>query len=523
MCRRRGGLEEERAERQRWNEREQKKIMDSVQGSLRFAELVTLVLSVCVWVIALSNLRRRAIALKQQRMRMRGQECEATEVELGDEWEESQSDEEGGDSDISKESEEGAPDMPDTTLLDSGVTVEVVDTPPSPQREEAIIEEEAEPEAIPLLVPEFTTHESDLLMFGEEELEEEEEEVTPSHSFNDQPFLLEVSSSSRSKPLILQDSSVSESVIEETRLSEKQLPLEKPFRPMIEVIASSDNLDDQSSPERITEPTTNMTTPLLDEESDDTREVSSTILKKPRPLPSSVSRRAKIVRFCDSSSAVSSPGQQSDNQVSLLCPEGGQGEGEEEGVQSDVSVGGGGGSSDDELQWAITVSEELGEIKPQSVEEGDSEMVVEEIEDMQLDSLPKCVLVKSEPFTQSSCLKAVPFSQSQPLPVLLPESPPLLVSPASQCPVEELSEFKFSDVPLVDPDTIQQVDAALENIKGKSDAELTQEEKVWRLAACGGSSLVQEREDVVLDHETKSRLKHSLQEAGVLDKVSLKF
>ena len=31
-CRRRGGLEEERAERQRWNEREQKRIMDSVQG-----------------------------------------------------------------------------------------------------------------------------------------------------------------------------------------------------------------------------------------------------------------------------------------------------------------------------------------------------------------------------------------------------------------------------------------------------------------------------------------------------------
>lgn len=30
--RHRGGLEEERAERQRWNEKEQKKIMDSVRG-----------------------------------------------------------------------------------------------------------------------------------------------------------------------------------------------------------------------------------------------------------------------------------------------------------------------------------------------------------------------------------------------------------------------------------------------------------------------------------------------------------
>ncbi len=31
-CRRRGGLEEERAERRRWQEKEQQKIMDSVRG-----------------------------------------------------------------------------------------------------------------------------------------------------------------------------------------------------------------------------------------------------------------------------------------------------------------------------------------------------------------------------------------------------------------------------------------------------------------------------------------------------------
>ena len=31
-CRRRGGAEEERAERQRWNQKEQQKIMDSVKG-----------------------------------------------------------------------------------------------------------------------------------------------------------------------------------------------------------------------------------------------------------------------------------------------------------------------------------------------------------------------------------------------------------------------------------------------------------------------------------------------------------
>lgn len=32
LSRRRGGMEEERAERQRWNEREHRKIMDSVEG-----------------------------------------------------------------------------------------------------------------------------------------------------------------------------------------------------------------------------------------------------------------------------------------------------------------------------------------------------------------------------------------------------------------------------------------------------------------------------------------------------------
>ena len=82
-------------------------------------------------------------------------------------------------------------------------------------------------------------------------------------------------------------------------------------------------------------------------------------------------------------------------------------------------------------------------------------------------------------------------------------------------------EIKLSDVPLVDADMIQKVDDALRNIEGKPDAELTQEERVWRLAASGGSTL--EEEAVDLDAETKARLCHTIKEVGGTDKVSLKF
>ena len=89
--------------------------------------------------------------------------------------------------------------------------------------------------------------------------------------------------------------------------------------------------------------------------------------------------------------------------------------------------------------------------------------------------------------------------------------------------VEEVSpsDFKLSDVPIVDAEVLQKVDDMLGAIEGKPESQLTQEEKVWRLAASGGST--QDSDTVALDPETKARLQHTLKESGMLDKVSLKF
>ena len=85
-------MEEERAERQRWNEKEQNKIMDSVRG-LKLPFLQYYSIKVSISILGLANIRRRAIALKQQRLRMQQQQQEGggavKEVELGDPWEES--------------------------------------------------------------------------------------------------------------------------------------------------------------------------------------------------------------------------------------------------------------------------------------------------------------------------------------------------------------------------------------------------------------------------------------------------
>lgn len=83
-------MEEERAERQRWNEREQNKIMDSVRGLL-VDRYDFYSIKFCIFILALANIRRRAIALKQQRLRIQQQQGVAVEeVELGDPWEESE-------------------------------------------------------------------------------------------------------------------------------------------------------------------------------------------------------------------------------------------------------------------------------------------------------------------------------------------------------------------------------------------------------------------------------------------------
>lgn len=113
-------------------------------------------------------------------------------------------------------------------------------------------------------------------------------------------------------------------------------------------------------------------------------------------------------------------------------------------------------------------------------------------------------------------------SQSLPTPTSsLQSSDPPLEATVPQHPDQESSEFKLSDVPLVDAGIIQKVDDALRNIEGKPAAELTQEERVWQLAASAGSTL--EGEAIDLDAQTKARLRHTIEEVGGEDKVSLKF
>lgn len=86
---------------------------------------------------------------------------------------------------------------------------------------------------------------------------------------------------------------------------------------------------------------------------------------------------------------------------------------------------------------------------------------------------------------------------------------------------ESSQDFKLSEVPLVSEETICRVDTALGALEGKPSDSLSAEEKVWKLAASGGSTL--EEDAVTLDPQTSARLKEGLQKVNLLDKVSLKF
>ena len=88
-------------------------------------------------------------------------------------------------------------------------------------------------------------------------------------------------------------------------------------------------------------------------------------------------------------------------------------------------------------------------------------------------------------------------------------------------PKEQEQDFKLSDVPILSKDTVRRVDTILSNLKGKAEGEMTREEKVWKLAASGGSTL--QEEAVTIDVQTMERVKKSLKEVGRLDQVSLKF
>lgn len=82
-------------------------------------------------------------------------------------------------------------------------------------------------------------------------------------------------------------------------------------------------------------------------------------------------------------------------------------------------------------------------------------------------------------------------------------------------------DYKLCDVPIVSKATVEHVDTVLRGLEGKVEGEMSREDKVWKLAASGGSTL--QDEAVTLDLQTRSRVKQGLQEAGLLDQVSLKF
>lgn len=81
---------------------------------------------------------------------------------------------------------------------------------------------------------------------------------------------------------------------------------------------------------------------------------------------------------------------------------------------------------------------------------------------------------------------------------------------------------KLSDVPAVrDPQEIEAADRALEALSHKPPHQLTATERVWELAARGGSTQPNERVD--LDYETKERVKETLRKNKLTDKTTLAF
>lgn len=70
-------------------------------------------------------------------------------------------------------------------------------------------------------------------------------------------------------------------------------------------------------------------------------------------------------------------------------------------------------------------------------------------------------------------------------------------------------------------DTVVEASEALSRVQATPTSQLSLEEKMWQLAAVGGSTI--EDDEVQLDQETKRKLRARLNEAGNLDKVSLQF
>ena len=81
---------------------------------------------------------------------------------------------------------------------------------------------------------------------------------------------------------------------------------------------------------------------------------------------------------------------------------------------------------------------------------------------------------------------------------------------------------KLSDVPAVrDPREVEAAERALERLAGKQPHQLSPSDRIWELAACGGST--QAQDDVPLDAESKEKIKERLHTKKLTDKTTLAF
>ena len=81
---------------------------------------------------------------------------------------------------------------------------------------------------------------------------------------------------------------------------------------------------------------------------------------------------------------------------------------------------------------------------------------------------------------------------------------------------------KLSDVPAVrDPSEVEAADRALERLAGKQHHQLSPSDRIWDLAARGGST--QASDDISLDSESKEKIKERLRTKKLTDKTTLKF
>ena len=107
---------------------------------------------------------------------------------------------------------------------------------------------------------------------------------------------------------------------------------------------------------------------------------------------------------------------------------------------------------------------------------------------------------------------------------LRPSSPP--TSAGGGLLIEEIEEddFNIGQLPLTpaEQSAIAETDAVMERIKDRPVSELSNEERVWLLAASVGST-VEEGKGVELDENTKERVRERLDKCGLIDKTSLKF